>query len=134
MTFQLSPAEVQMLRLVPDKELAALAADLSLLPDEDIDRQELVEALLPRLLALGQREGLPFSKYDAEDLGELPSDHREALARAMGWSVDVRSMIKAGTKVYKKIYRRERTNSQVPLMLPLLLPMLARYASEVGSR
>jgi len=133
MSFALNPDEMKALIFVPDQELAALAADLSLLVDEEIDRKAMVEAMLPRLLAVAKMEGLPFSKYDADDLEELPTMHREALAKAMGWSTSVRAMLRAGGKVYK-IYRKERTNSQIPLMLPLLLPMLARYASEAGER
>lgn len=129
MSYTLSADELQTLAMVPDKELAALAADLSLIPDEEIDRKALLEAMIPRLLSLARQEGLPFSKYDAEDLGELPTAHREALAKAMGWRPDVKAMLKAGGKVYK-IYRKDRINSQVPLLLPILLPMLARYASE----
>ncbi len=129
MSYTLSDDELQALSMVPDKELAALAADLSLMPEAEIDRRALLEAMIPRLLSLARREGLPFSKYDAEDLSELPAEHREALARAMGWRSDVRSMIRAGGKVYK-IYRKDRINSQVPLLLPILLPMLARCASE----
>ncbi len=129
MSYTLSDDELQTLAMIPDKELAALAADLSLMPEAEIDRRALLEAIIPRLLSLARREGLPFSKYDAEDLGELPTAHREALAQAMGWRPDVRSMIRAGSKVYK-VYRRDRINSQVPLLLPVLLPMLARCARE----
>jgi len=131
MSFALNPTEMQTLAMVPDQELAAMAADLSLLPDEEIDRKAMVEAMIPRLLAVAKMEGLPFSKYDADDLEELPTHHREALAKAMGWSTSVRAMLRAGGKVYK-IYRKERTNSQIPLMLPLMLPMLARYAAEAS--
>ena len=132
MSFELTPSEIKHLEFVPNKEFADLAADLSLIPDSDIDRKKLIEALVPRLLHLGRREGLPFSKYDAEDLDNLPTRHREALARAMGWSSSTRAILRAGRKVYKT-YTKERMTSQVPIMLPLLLPILARHADEVES-
>jgi hypothetical protein len=131
MSFELTPSEIKRLELVPNKEFADLAADLSLIPDADIDRKRLIEALIPGLLRLGHHEGLPFSKYDAEDLDNLPTRHREALASAMGWSSSTRAMLKAGGRVYKT-YSKERMTSQVPIMLPLLLPILARHADEVG--
>ena len=129
MTFQLTEAELASLSLIQDRDLADLAADLDLIPDEVIDRRALLEAVIPRLLDLAEREGLPFSKYDAEDLEALPPRHREALARRMGWRTSVGAMLRGGKRVYK-VYRNERPSSQVPVMLPSVLPILARFAAE----
>ena len=116
---------------LPDKDLADWAVELNLLPEAEIDRQGLLEELVPRLLALARREGLPFSKYDAQDLDDLPPDHRAALAREMGWKQETRAMVRAGEKIWK-VYRKSRPGSQVPLMLPVLLRPLARFAHEQG--
>ncbi len=130
MRFVLTDREVQGLDYLPDKDLADWAVDLDLVPEEEIDRRGLVEELVPRLLELARREGLPFSKYDTQDLEELPVDHRQALARAMGWKHDTRSMVKAGEKIWR-IYRKNRPGSAIPLMVPVLLRPLARFAHEV---
>ncbi len=126
MPFAMTDAEAEAVRFLLVGDLVELAVELDFLPPEKVDRRQLLEQLIPRLLELAQREGLPFSKYDAEELSELPQDHRTALAQAMGWPADVRSMVKAGEKVYRTY--RKRGSSQVPLLLPSLLTPLARCA------
>ena len=126
MAFALTDSESQQLSYVPIDDLVDLAVELDMAPPSDVDRLGLLTDCIPRLLELGRSKGLPFSKYDADDLEELNQDHRQALASAMGWSSDVRSMLKAGAKVYKTYSSR----SQVALLLPSLLKPLARYAFE----
>ncbi len=126
MVFALTDGESQLLGFVPVDDLVDLATELDMAPPQDIDRLGLLTECIPRLLEHGRRHGLPLSKYDADDLGELPQDHRQALASALGWDSDVPSMIKAGAKVYK----RTSSRSQVALLLPSLLKPLARYAFE----
>ncbi len=128
MAFELLPSDVQTISLLPETDLADLAVDLDLIPEAEIDRPALLLEILPRLLDLAAREGLPFSRWDQEDLEALPVHHRTALAEIIGWPPDPASMLKAGAKVYKT-YRKLRTRSQIPLMLPLLLPVLARFAA-----
>ncbi len=130
MRFVLTEEETRGLEYLPDKDLADWAVDLDMVPEEEIDRLGLLEELVPRLLGVARREGLPFSKYDAPDLDDLPGDHRRALARAMGWKGDTRSMVRAGERVWK-VYRKNRPGSQIPLMLPVLLRPLARFAFEM---
>lgn len=129
MSFVLQESELGPLSLIPDVDLADLAVELDMVPEEVIDRRALLQDAVPRLLALARSEGLPFSKYDRDDLDELPDAHRRALARALGWDDSVDAMLKSGGKVYKS-YRRSRKTSQVPLLLPLLLKPLARHADE----
>ena len=129
MEFQLNDVEAEGLRLIPVGDLVDLAVDLDFIPGAEIDRRELIEKLLPRLLERARSEGLPFSKYDREDLEALNSEHRQALAEAMGWPTDTASILKGGAKVYK-LYTKQRPGSQVALLLPLLLESLARYAFE----
>ncbi|MCP4804854.1 MAG: hypothetical protein GY913_02630 [Proteobacteria bacterium] len=128
MKFSLSSEEAAQVAFVPVGDLVDLAVELDHIPAAEIERSELLPELIPRLYELAQREGLPFSKYDAEDLDELPSDHRAALASAMGWGSGVSAILKQGAKVYKTY--RDRKNSQVALLLPCLLKPLARYAAE----
>ena len=129
MAFEIREDELQAIALVPDVDLADLAIDLDLIPDAEINRRSLMTELIPRLLELARREGLPFSRWDGEDLEALPSAHREALASCMGWDSSVEGMLRAGKKIYKT-YRKTRPRSQVPIFLPILLAALARHAAE----
>jgi hypothetical protein len=74
-------------------------------------------------------EGLPFSKYDRDDLEALPASDRASLARLQGLksSASVSAMVKAGQKVYKT-YVKTRPGNPVALLLPTLLPVIARVA------
>lgn len=126
MPFALTTSEAEQLGYVPVDDLVDLATELDMAPPAEIDRIGLLTECIPRLLDRGRDKGLPFSKYDEDDLVELPQEHRQALADALGWSSDVRSMLKAGAKVYKSTSAR----SQVALLLPSLLKPLARYAFE----
>ena len=132
MGFELLPSDIDAISLLPETDLADLAVDLDLIPDAEITRKALLIEMLPRLLDLADREGLPFSRWDKEDLESLPEAHRAALAEVIGCAPDPDSMLKAGAKVYK-IYRKLRKRSQIPLMLPLLLPALARFAATPRS-
>ncbi|HJN75371.1 MAG TPA: hypothetical protein QGF58_15690 [Myxococcota bacterium] len=131
MKFRLSTTEAAQVEFVPVGDLVDLAVELDHIPDQDIDRLELLAELIPRLYELAQRDGLPFSKYDAEDLAELPTEHRAALAEAMGWDSDVSAILRGGGKVYRR-YAKNKKNSQIALLLPCLLRPLARHAAERG--
>jgi hypothetical protein len=133
LSFWLSDDEYQGLGLLPHAEMADLAVELDIMPDAEIKPRELMSNLVVRLLVLAEAEGLPFSKWDTEDLSELHLEHRDALATAMGWKSDVNLMIKKGQKIYK-FYKKERSNSQIAIMLPLLLRPLARHAYEKGTQ
>ena len=118
-----------MVHHIPEGDLVDLAAELDMAVPEVIDRESLVAEAIDRLADLGRREGLPLSSYDQDDLEALPAAHLRAFAALLGTAPDVRSVLKAGKKVYKT-YRKTRPNSQVALMLPTLLGPLARYAAE----
>ncbi|MED5372339.1 MAG: hypothetical protein VX899_15065 [Myxococcota bacterium] len=128
MPFVLSDQEHQMMAFVSESDLVDLAVELDYVPEAQIDRVALLNALIPRILDLAEREGLPFSKYDADDIAELPQHHRAALANRMGWPADPSGMLKQGEKVYKRY--RKRRNSQVAVMLPMLISAVARCAHE----
>jgi len=127
--FTLSDAEFAGFEMLPDSELADLAIELDMIPGSEIEARRLLSDIIGRILELAQAEGLPFSKYDREDLENLPGDHFRALARAMDWPEKVDGFLKKGRKVYKH-YEKHRRRSQVAIMLPLLLGALARHAYE----
>ncbi len=130
MAFVLSTSELQVVSYISELDLVDLAVELDYIPEAQIDRAQLLADLIPRMVALAEREGLPFSKYDLEDLTELPSSHRTALATRMGWDAAPSSMLKKGERVYRS-YRKTRRNSQIAQLLPTLLPIVARCAHQL---
>ena len=128
----LTPEEVAMFRNAPEEELVDLAIDLDVPVPEEIDLDGMLDRVVRNLAALAQREGLPFSRYDREDLEQLSQMERGAIARLNGVDprADVESQIsallKTGSKVYK-MYRKTRPKSQIPMYLPMLLAPLARH-------
>ena len=134
MTFQLTPEEIAMFDNAPEDDLVDLAIDLDVAVPDEIIRANLVNACVKSLRDLAQREGLPFSAYDADDLDALSQDELDGVARLCGIEPaqkpeTIERMLKAGKKVYK-IYRKHRTRSQVPLYLPMLLAPLARLVAS----
>lgn len=130
MVFALSSAELQIVSYISELDLVDLAVELDYVPEAQIDRAQLLGSLIPRLVELAEREGLPFSKYDLDDLCDLPQPHRSALAMRMGWSESPAAMLRKGERVYRS-YRSSRRNSQVAQLLPTLLPIVARCAHEL---
>lgn len=118
---------------LPTRDIVDLAADLNVLAPPELDRRELLQSCVPRIVARAREEGLPFSKYDRDDLLALPPEHLAALAKLQGLpspaTVDL--ILKAGRRVYKH-YRKNRPHNPVALTLPLLLRVVARTAAEEG--
>lgn len=130
MPFTLTADERRTLHNMPEGDLADLAMEVAVVLEEVINRETLLLQILPRLVELGRKErGLPLSDYDLDDLAELPSPHRAALARALGWPEDPAGMVKQGKKVHKS-FERQRPRSAVTLLVPALLRPLARFAAE----
>ncbi|MFT5585133.1 MAG: hypothetical protein ACI9VR_002721 [Cognaticolwellia sp.] len=130
MVFALSHTELQIVSYISELDLVDLAVELDYVPEAQIDRSQLLGNLIPRLVALAEKEGLPFSKYDLDDLEDLPDTHRSALAMRMGWNATPAAMLRKGERVYRS-YRNSRRNSQVAQLLPTLLPIVARCAHEL---
>jgi len=114
---------------IPEGDLVDAAADLGLMIPEVLDRKGLMDRMLPAIVDRARVEGLPFSKYDKDDLEALSESERAAIADLQGLkpNASVRAMLKAGQKVYKS-YRKTRPNNPVALLLPTLLPYVARVA------
>lgn len=127
--FDFTPAELALYSNIPEGDLVELAAELDMAVPEQVIREELLTHIVVSLAQLARREGLPFSRYDKDDLEALPPEDFRALASLCGVSPDMRSFLKAGEKVYKQ-YRKQRPKSPVPLLLPTLLPSVARHARE----
>ncbi len=127
-------AEWEPLTQVPIVNLVNLAADLDICPPEEIDRLALMEACVERIVLRGEAEGLPFSKYDRDDLAALDKAMLEALGRLQGvrGRITVDRVLGAGLRVYRT-YQKTRPDNPVALMLPMLLTAVARVAAA-GSR
>ena len=128
----LTPDELAMFQNVPEDELVDLAIDLDVPVPEEIDLGSMLDSMVRNLAALGQREGLPFSRYDREDLEQLGEMERSAISRINGVDPNgsptkqISGLMKTGSKVYK-VYRKTRPKSQIPMYLPMLLAPLARH-------
>lgn len=128
----LNSQEMSMFRNAPEEELVDLAIDLDVPVPEEIDLPGLLNAVLLSLADLGQREGLPYSSYDEDDLSALGDNELRAIAKLNGVDTEssreamVYGLLKTGKKIYK-IYRKTRPKSQIPMYLPMLLAPLARH-------
>ena len=133
MHYTLTPEELEPLRRLPDDVIVDMAADLDIIVPETFDVQSMIEACIPRILERGKAEGLPLSKYDAEDLATLSQAELDALGRLQGLKTPttVAAVIRKGQRVYKW-YRRNRPDNPVALMLPMLLPAIARAAHRAA--
>jgi hypothetical protein len=131
MSVTLTDSEWAPLANLLEQDLVDAAVDLDILVPEAIDRRSLVGRMIPAILERARAEGLPFSKYDAEDLAALPPGHLAAVSRLLGLpaGASVDQVLRAGEKVYRR-YQKQRPNNPVALLLPSLLPVLARVAQE----
>lgn len=132
MTFRLQDTEWALVQHLPTQDLVDLAADLDVIIPAEVDKRELVELCVPRIVERGLANGLPFSKYDEEDLRALAPDALAALARIQGVGPEVHAVLKAGEKVYRVIERDRKGSDPVALLLPSLLPPVMRHAVERG--
>ena len=128
----LTPDELAMFQNAPEDELVDLAIDLDVPVPEEIDLGSMLDSMVRNLAALAEREGLPFSRYDREDLEQLGEMERSAISRLNGVdhtgsaNKQISGLLKTGSKVYK-VYRKTRPKSQIPMYLPMLLAPLARH-------
>ncbi len=128
----LTPHELSMFQNAPEDELVDLAIDLDVPVPAEIDLGGLLDAVVRNLASLAQREGLPFSAYDEDDLKALGEYELRAIAELNGVDINtdgprqIQGLLKTGKKVYKT-YRKTRPKSQIPMYLPMLLAALARY-------
>ena len=116
---------------VPVTEIVALASDLDICAPAEIVREALLEQCVHAIVARAREEGLPFSKYDRDDISALPPPLLDSLGRLQGLRgrVTVNSIVKVGERVYRT-YQKNRPDNPVALMLPMLLGAVARAALQ----
>ena len=126
---KLTDEEYLPLSTLPIETVVDLAAELDILAPENIDRRALLNTCITALVVHSRQHGLPFSKYDSEDLQALSSQDLQAIGRLQGLSgrVTVPAILRRGARVYRT-YQSRRADHPIPLMLPMLLTAVARAA------
>lgn len=136
MSFALTDAEWAGLATVADDDLVELLADMgSLLPAPPLDRRTILGGAVASIVAHGLAEGgLPFSKYDLDDLRALDAAGLAALARIQGLKPPAtpEAILKVGERVYRQRARTHRTRDGFAFMIPILLAPIVRCAIERG--
>lgn len=127
MGFELTDEEYALVVGLPLESVVDLAAELDILAPEQIDRRALIGECVIALVAHGRKEGLPFSKYDQDDLEALDAEDLRAIASVVGTAATVSAVLKHGAVVYRS-YQSRRSDHPIPLMLPTLLTAVARAA------
>lgn len=125
----LTDAEYALVSKLPIESLVDLAAELEIVVGAEIDRRHLTALCVVGIVEHAREEGLPFSKYDLDDLELLTAEDRASIAGLMGLAANASSaaIIRAGARVYKQ-YESRRIDHPIPLMLPMLLSAVARTA------
>ena len=131
MSFKMTEEEWTLCQGLPEMTLVDLAVELDVLVPESIDKRALLESCVPLIVAKAQGEGLPFSKYDLDDLKELPASSLASIAALQGLprSATAEAIVSAGQKVYRR-YSRNNPDSSVAFCLPMLLSAVARAAAN----
>ena len=124
----LAPSEITMFQAMPEADLVDLAVELDITVGVEVSVETLVSQAIDAMAALGEREGLPFTDYDSEDLAALPAPWLAALARLLAVGASPEAIVRGSAKACRNYKNRPR--SQIPLWLPMLLPMLARNLAD----
>lgn len=77
---------------------------------------------------LAASEGLPLSRYDAEDLSQLEPQELQGLARLCRCQPTVAALCAAGQRAWK-LREKRQASPLVALHMPLFLAPLARYGA-----
>ncbi len=129
----MTPEELELLRriaTVQEEEMVSFCIELDIVPDEPFSVDDVIERVIEALVQRAASEGLPISKYDAEDLARFSAAELTALARGLGVKVPARgdpeAIVHAIVHAMRKVQRRLPRRSQLPLMLTYFLPALVR--------
>jgi len=125
--FQFTEPEWTAIRSLPVDDVIQLATHLDLAPPEDIDKRQVLERCIPRLVDRLQRDGIPLTKYDTEDIQALTEPQRRAMGRLLGLrgTPSARSILRSGVKV-TRAYQKQVLNDTIPYMTPILLGPIIR--------
>jgi len=130
MTIHIQSSEMELLNAIPERDLVEMAIDLDIFVPERINRLEMIETCINAIIQRAQKEGLPFSQYDRDDLEALDKEGLRSISKLMGLSgtPSVAAILKKGRRVYKA-YQKNRPDNATALLIPTLLPLIARTAN-----
>jgi len=137
MNAPITDPELDLLRriaAVQEEDVVSFCIELDLVPDEPFSVDDVVDPLFERLVDRARTEGLPISKYDAEDLQHFESRQLLAFAAALGLRIrpdqGKPEIISAIAHKLRKVGRKLPPNSQLPFFLTYFLPALVRHLSS----
>ena len=130
-TFQFTSEEWSALAALPDDDVVRLATHLDFAPPEEIDARQLLEQCMPKLVDELEKNGIPLTKYDHDDLTAFDERQRRALAHLLRLrgTPSVRTLVRAGTRVTRS-YQKKMLNDAIPYMVPLLLTPVVRLTLQ----
>jgi len=119
---------------VQEEDVVGFCIELDLFPHEDFKIDDVVDQVFERLVERAQTEGLPISKYDAEDLARFGRNELASFAAALGVRVKATAsrdeVIDALVRGMRRTCRKLPKKSQIPLFLTYFLPALVRHFSS----
>ncbi len=136
MSSPLTDTEMDLLRRIAEAqepELVGFCIEMDQIPGEHFSIDDFVAPLFDGLVDMARSEGLPLTKYDADDLSRFDERQLAAFANALGVRAnpgDGKAAI-IGNLVSKmrRVGRRLPSKSQIPIFLTYFLPALVRHFS-----
>jgi hypothetical protein len=136
MRVPLTDDEMDLLRRVADAQEADLVGfciELDQVPGESFSIDDFVAPVFEGLVAMARSEGLPLTKYDADDLSRFDERQLAAFANALGVRANPgdgkASIIGSLVSKMRKVGRKLPSKSQIPIFLTYFLPALVRHFS-----
>ena len=133
----LTDEEMELLRRVAEAQeadLVGLCIEMDQVPGEHFSIDDFVDPVFDGLVYMARNEGLPLSKYDADDLSRFDDRQLASFANALGVrasATDGKAAIIANlVNKMRRVGRRLPSKSQIPIFLTYFLPALVRHLSE----
>lgn len=130
--FELTDDEWALLANVPKADVVEFAIELDVLVPADPDNRELFLLTIPKVLDRVRADGLPFSKYDADDVGALSPELLATAAALQGTKATAAAVLRAGDKVRRTRERAVPGHDPYLYMLPMVLKPVLRLARAAG--
>ncbi len=136
MTAPLTDQEMELLRRIAqaqEEDLVGFCIEMDQIPGEHFSIDDFVDTLFDGLVDMARTEGLPLTKYDADDLSRFDERQLAGFSAALGVRAnpaDGKAKI-IGNLIAKmrKVGRRLPSKSQIPIFLTYFLPALVRHLS-----
>ena len=133
----LAPDELDLLRRVSEvqeEDVVGFCIEFDLFPSENFKIDDVVDHIFEALVERAKGDGLPISKYDADDLGRFDRAQLVSFAAALGVRAKADAskgeVIDGIIRGMRRTCRRLPRKSQIPMFLTYFLPALVRHFSE----